>query len=267
VADDGSTTSRVLDRRRRAMPKILEVTGLDKRFGGVHVTRNVNFTLEEGEQSAIIGPNGAGKSTFFNLLTGYHPPDAGRVVFASQDITRWPPHRIVRAGISRAFQVSNIFSRMSVSENVRSAVQVRMGVGLSLFGRADAIGVEETGRMLDLTGLADKRAVIAGELSQGDKKRLELAIAIAGKPRLLLLDEPTAGMSVDEARGTMELVDRLNRELRLTVLFTEHDMSIVFNHASRLTLLHRGEIVVQGTPEEVRADPTAQKVYLGEHDA
>ena len=247
------------------MAAILEVTGLHKHFGGVHVTRDMNFSMDEGEQSAIIGPNGAGKSTFMNLLTGYHRCDAGKVVFEGQDITNRTPHRIARLGISRAFQISSIFAKMSVAENVRSAVHAQMRRSFSIFGVAARIGVGETDRVLSLCGLEGKRGLVAGELAQGDKKRLELAIALAGKPRLLFLDEPTAGMSIEEARSTMELVDRLNRELGLTVLFTEHDMGIVFNHARKLTLLHRGEIVVQGTPAEVRANEIAQKVYLGEH--
>jgi len=247
------------------MAAILEVTGLHKHFGGIHVTQDVNFSMEEGEQSAIIGPNGAGKSTFMNLLTGYYRCDAGKVVFEGQDITNRPPHWVARRGISRAFQISSIFSKMTVAENVRSAVHAQMRHSFSIFGVASRIGVEETGRVLSLCGLEGKRDLLAGELAQGDKKRLELAIALAGKPRLLFLDEPTAGMSIEEARSTMELVDRLNRELQLTVLFTEHDMGIVFNHARKLTLMHRGEIVVQGTPEEVRANEIAQKVYLGEH--
>ena len=244
---------------------ILEVTGLEKHFGGVHVTCNVDFAMQEGEQSAIIGPNGAGKSTFINLLTGYHRPDAGKVVFAGEEITGLPPHMVARRGISRAFQVSSVFARMTVGENVRAAVHAQMRATFRLFVPARSLGVEETARVLALCGLESKRDLMAGELAQGDKKRLELAIALAAKPRLLFLDEPTAGMSIEEARSTMALVDRLNRELKLTVLFTEHDMGIVFNHARRLTLLHRGEIIVQGTPAEVRANETAQKVYLGEH--
>ena len=247
------------------MAAILEVTNLHKHFGGIHVTRHVNFSMEQGEQSAIIGPNGAGKSTLMNLLTGYHRCDSGKVVFEGRDITNRPPHKIARLGISRAFQVSSIFTKMTVVENIRSAVHAQMRRSFSIFGAASRIGIEETGRVLALCGLNAKRDLVAGELAQGDKKRLELAIALAGRPRLLFLDEPTAGMSIDEARSTMELVDRLNRELKLTVLFTEHDMGIVFNHARKLTLLHRGEIVVQGTPAEVRANETAQKVYLGEH--
>lgn len=247
------------------MAAILEVSDLEKHFGGVHVTRGVCFSMEEGDQQAIIGPNGAGKSTFMNLLTGYHRPDGGKVVFAGRDITGMPPHRIARLGISRAFQVSSIFTRMCVADNVRAAVHAQMRVTLNVFASAARVGTQETARVLDLCGLVDKRDALAGELAQGDRKRLELAIALAGKPRLLFLDEPTAGMSIDEARSTMDLVDRLNRELKLTVLFTEHDMEIVFGHARWLTLLHRGEIIVQGTPAEVRANETAQKVYLGEH--
>ena len=245
--------------------KLLEVSKLNKRFGGLRVAQDIDFELSEGDQAAIIGPNGAGKSTFFNMITGHHFPDSGTILFDGTDITRWPPHRIARAGISRAFQVSNIFHRMRVLDNVRAAVHAEMGKSLSIFARADRIGMAETDSVLELCGLSDKAGVIAGELSQGDKKRLELAIALAGKPRLVLLDEPTAGMSLEETRQTMALVDTLNADFGVTVLFTEHDMSVVFNHARRVTLLHRGEVIIAGTPEQVRASETAQKIYLGEH--
>lgn len=244
---------------------ILEVTGLNKRFGGIHVTQNVNFAMQEGEQSAIIGPNGAGKSTFFNLLTGYHKPDGGKVVFDGQDITNLAPHVIARIGISRAFQISNIFPRMTVLENVRSAVHSHARVTMKIFASADHIGIPETHEALSLCGLSEKANDTAGTLAQGDKKKLELAIALAGKPKLLFLDEPTAGMSLEETHDTMNLVDRLNRDLGLTVLFTEHDMAVVFNHAKRVVLLHRGEIIVEGSPEQVRDNQTAQQIYLGEH--
>jgi len=244
---------------------VLEVVGLNKHFGGIHVTQNLNYTLAEGEQAAIIGPNGAGKSTFFNLLTGYHAPDGGRVLFDGRDITNWSAHRIARIGISRAFQVSNIFSNLTVLENVRSAVHSHMGITMNLLARADRIGIRESEEALELCGLSGRLRVTAGLLSQGDKKKLELAIAIASRPKLLFLDEPTAGMSHDETQDTMRLVDRLNAELGLSILFTEHDMSVVFNHAQRVTLLHRGEIIVEGTPDEVRGNETAQKIYLGDH--
>ena len=245
--------------------KILEVTGLNKHFGGLHATKGLDFYLKEGEQAAIIGPNGAGKSTFFNLLTGYHRVDSGRILFGGMDITNMPSHQIARAGITRAFQVSNIFPKLMVIENIRSAVQAQMGRVFDFFSRADRVGGEETEKILNLCGLTAKREIMAGELSQGDKKKLELALALAGKPRLLLLDEPTAGMSLEETRETMALIDDLNHKLNLTILFTEHDMAVVFNHARRVTVLHRGEKIIEGTPQEVRQNETAQRIYLGEH--
>lgn len=244
---------------------VLEVQNLSKSFGGLHAARDLSFRLHEGEQTAIIGPNGAGKSTLFNLLTGYYAPDAGRIVFDGASIAGQPPHRIARAGISRAFQIANIFGRLTVYENVRSAVQARQGLTFNLFGDAARLGTQRAKELLGLCGLEQRRDHPAGQLSQGDKKKLELALALAGEPKLLLLDEPTAGMSLEETRETMALVDRLNRDLGVTILFTEHDMSVVFNHARRIMLLHRGELVVEGTPDEVRANPSAQKVYLGEH--
>lgn len=245
--------------------KILEVIGLNKSFGGLQAVKNFDFVLFEGDRSAIIGPNGAGKTTLFNLLTGYHRADSGRILFDGIEITNCPSHRIANVGISRAFQITNIFPKLSVFENVRSAVQSQMGKAFDIFGRAAKIGTEETGNILYLCSLYERRTVLAGELSQGDKKKLELALALSGKPKLLLLDEPTAGMSLEETRETMELVDRLNEEFKLTALFTEHDMAVVFNHARRVTLLHNGEKVVEGTPEQVRMNKTVQRIYLGEH--
>ncbi len=244
--------------------KLLEVRGLNKRFGGLQVTKDLTFSLAEGDQAAIIGPNGAGKSTFFNLLTGYHRADSGRILFDGREITNLPPYLIARAGITRAFQVSNIFPRLTVLENVRSAVQAQMGRALDLFSRAERIGTAEAGGILHLCRLEAEGNSVAGELSQGDKKKLELALALAGKPKLVLLDEPTAGMSLEETRETMTLIDQLNQTLRLTVLFTEHDMAVVFNHARRVTLLHRGEKIVEGSPLEVRQNETVQRIYLGE---
>jgi branched-chain amino acid transport system ATP-binding protein len=244
--------------------KILDVTNLNKHFGGLHTTKDVCFSLFPGEKSAIIGPNGAGKTTFFNLLTGYHRVESGRILFDGVDITYRPPFEIARCGISRAFQVSNIFPKLTTFENVRSAVQAQMRKTYDLFGYADRIGNEQTEKIMTLCDLTQRQSVIAGGLSQGDKKKLELALALAGKPKLLLLDEPTAGMSVEETRETMSLVDRLNKEFNLTILFTEHNMSVVFNHAAKITMLHRGEVVVEGTPEQVRKNEVVQRIYLGE---
>lgn len=242
---------------------ILEIRSLNKAFGGISANKNVDFDLKQGAKEAIIGPNGAGKSTFFALVSGYHRPDSGSIRFDGKEITAQKPHEIARLGISRAFQVSNIFPRLTVEENVRSAIQVRSGKGFDLFSRADRVGLERTEEILSLCNLAPKRSRPAGELSQGDKKKLELALALAGQPKLLLLDEPTAGMSIEETRETMALVDRLNATFGLTILFTEHDMAVVFNHAQRITLLHRGQIIMTGTPAEVRANEQVQKIYLG----
>lgn len=248
------------------MSKIIEVTGLNKHFGGIYAAHDINFDMDKGAQEAIIGPNGAGKSTFFNLLTGYHKAESGKVVFDGISITGWPPYAIAKAGISRAFQVSNIFARMTVAQNVRCAVHAQTGEAMNIFSIASRLGTRETDEVLELCGLQDKHEVTAEELSQGDKKKLELALALAGKPKLLLLDEPTAGMSLEETQDTMNLVDKLNADLGLSIIFTEHDMAVVFNHAQRVTLLHRGEIIIQDTPKRVRANETAQKIYLGEHN-
>jgi branched-chain amino acid transport system ATP-binding protein len=243
---------------------ILKVKQLNKSFGGLKATNNVNYEMTRRELSAIIGPNGAGKSTFFNLLTGYHKVDSGEVRYKGRDITNWPPHRIVRLGISRAFQVSNIYPALTTYENIRQAILAQQKRTLSFFTPAERLAKPETDELLQTAGLSEHADTLAGNLSQGDKKRLELAIALGSQPDLVFLDEPTAGMSGEETQETMKLVERLNREKQLTILFTEHDMSVVFGYARRLTVLHQGTIIAQGTPEEVRANETAQKVYLGE---
>ncbi len=232
--------------RRKAIHEPIDTgsKNVEKSFGGLMAAKQINFNLVRGAKEAIIGPNGAGKSTFFALVSGYHRPDRGSILFDGHDITGHRPHQVARMGISRAFQVSNIFSRLTVLENVRSAVQVSNGRGFNLFHTAERVGLERTEEILTLCNLNQKRNVPAGELSQGDKKKLELALALAGKPKLLLLDEPTAGMSLEESKETMDLVDRLNEDYGLTILFTEHDMAVVFNHAIRITLLHRGEVVI-----------------------
>jgi len=243
---------------------ILKVMRLNKSFGGLKATNDVDYEMTTRELSAIIGPNGAGKSTFFNLLTGYHKVDSGKVFFKGRDITNWPPYKITRLGITRAFQVSNIYPALTTYENIRQAILTEQNKTLNFFTPAERLAKKETSELLEITGLSQHANMIAGNLSQGDKKRLELAIALGSKPQLVFLDEPTAGMSGDETHETMELVTRLNREMGLTILFTEHDMSVVFGYARRLTVLHAGAIIAEGTPEEVRANERAQKIYLGE---
>jgi branched-chain amino acid transport system ATP-binding protein len=247
-----------------AQDVILKVENLNKSFGGLKATTQVHYQMLSGELSAIIGPNGAGKSTFFNLLTGYHKVDSGKVAFKGIDITNWAPHKIVRLGIARAFQVSNIYPRMTTYENVRQAILAQQKMTLRFFTPAERLVRSDTSELLRVSGLSRHTNSVAGNLSQGDKKRLELAIALGSKPDLLFLDEPTAGMSGEETHETMELVARLNREMGLTILFTEHDMSVVFGYARRLSVLHAGTLVADGTPEEVRANEEAQRVYLGE---
>ena len=243
---------------------ILKVEHLNKAFGGLQATNDVNYEMQTGELSGIIGPNGAGKSTFFNLLTGYHKVDSGRIFFHGKDITNWTPHRISRLGIARAFQVSNIYPALTTYENIRQAILAQQKRTLNFFTPAKWLAKEETQELLNVTGLSQYADMIAGTLSQGDKKRLELAIALGSKPKLLFLDEPTAGMSGEETHETMNLVKRLNQEMDLTILFTEHDMSVVFGYAKRLTVLLQGTIIAEGSPEEVRKNEAAQKVYLGE---
>jgi len=243
---------------------ILKVEHLNKSFGGLLATCDVSYEMQAGELSAIIGPNGAGKSTFFNLLTGYHQADSGRVLFQGKNITNWLPHRISRLGIARAFQVSNIYLALTTYENVRQAILAQQKKTLNFFTPAHRLAKKETLELIEVAGLSRHADMVAGNLSQGDKKRLELAIALGSKPELLFLDEPTAGMSREETHETMNLVKRLNQEMGLTILFTEHDMAVVFGYAKRLTVLHQGAIIAQGSPEEVRSNATAQKIYLGE---
>lgn len=243
---------------------ILKVQNLNKSFGGLQATHNVSFEMNPGELSAIIGPNGAGKSTLFNLLTGYHKVDSGKIFYQGKDITNRAPHRIARLGIARAFQVSNIYLALTTYENVRQSVLAQQKRTLNFFTPARQMAQKETTELIEITGLTDHKNMEAGNLSQGDKKRLELAIALGSKPELLFLDEPTAGMSGEETHETMELVSRLNKKMGLTILFTEHDMSVVFGYARRLTVLHQGSIIAEGRPEEVRVDETVQKIYLGE---
>lgn len=243
---------------------ILKVVRLNKSFGGLKATHDVDYEMTTGELSAIIGPNGAGKSTFFNLLTGYHKVDSGEVYYKGKDITNWPPHKIARLGITRAFQISNIYPALTTYENTRQAILTEQNRTLNFFTPAERLAKKESLELLEITGLSQHANMMAGNLSQGDKKRLELAIALGSKPQLVFLDEPTAGMSGEETRETMELVARLNKDMGLTILFTEHDMSVVFGYARRLTVLHQGTVIAEGTPEEVRANKRAQKIYLGE---
>lgn len=246
------------------MAVILETHDLMKDFGGFVATNHVSLQLEEGERHAIIGPNGAGKTTFFNLITGHLRPTGGTVRFEGKDITGMVPHKVVRLGLARSFQRINIYPRMTVFENVQVACIARDHKHFKLFTLGEPQNREDTADLLDLVGLDTEAEEIAGELSYGKQKQLELAIALAENPRVLLLDEPTAGMSPQETTEAIALVDRITKERNLTLLFTEHDMGVVFGISDRISVLHHGEIIASGLPDEVRNDPEVRRVYLGE---
>ena len=245
---------------------VLETHGLIKDFGGFLAINGVDFALEDGEKHAIIGPNGAGKTTFFNLITGHLLPSQGSVTFNDRNITGMPPHRIVRLGLARSFQRINIFPRMTVYKNIQTALIARNNRHFSMFTPAITQNREETRELLELVGLEGEADEIAGELSYGKQKQLELSISLAENPSILLLDEPTAGMSPQETREAIALVDQIAQERALTLLFTEHDMSVVFGIADRISVLHHGEMIASGLPEEVRRNPEVRRVYLGEAD-
>ena len=243
---------------------LLAVSGLNKRFGGVVAARDVAFTLEAGDMLAIIGPNGAGKSTTFNMVGGQLKPDSGIVLLAGQPITGLAPRAIWRLGVGRTFQIAQIFVSMSVAENVQMALISWAGEGMSLGAPAEARHRAEALNLLDLVGMRGEAARPVWELAYGDVKRVELAVALASQPKLLLMDEPTAGMAPTERAQLMALTARIARSQGIGVLFTEHDMDAVFAHADRIIVLARGEIIAEGRPDEVRANARVKQVYLGD---
>ncbi len=243
---------------------MLEVRDLRKSFGGFEAVGGVSLSVAAGQVTAIIGPNGAGKTTLFNLITGHVRPDAGVVRFDGRDITGLAPHDVCRLGVGRSFQRTNIFPRLTVFQNVQAAFISHRRRGLDLFTPVDRLYRDETQALLASLGLLDRSGEMSGFLSHGAQKQLELGIALASEPRLLLLDEPTAGMSAVETRDTIRLISRIARERGLTLLFTEHDMEVVFSIAQTITVLHQGRVIAGGTPAEVRGDPEVRRVYLGE---
>ena len=243
---------------------MLEARDLRRTFGGVTAIDGVSLALAQREIVAIIGPNGAGKSTLFNLLTGHLRPDAGSVRLGGRDVTGLAPHRLCALGVGRSFQRTNIFPKLSVLENVQAAIIAHRGRGRDLWSRAEGLFRGEAQALLRDVNLLDKAALAGGALSHGNQKQLELGIALAGRPELLLLDEPTAGMSAAETRDSMALLRRIATERGLTLLFTEHDMGVVFSTAQRIAVLHQGRLIAAGTPEEIRAHPEGRRVYLGQ---
>jgi branched-chain amino acid transport system ATP-binding protein len=241
----------------------LQVDGLVKHFGGVTAVNGVSLTVEPGERHAIIGPNGAGKSTLFNLIAGELAPTAGAVSLDGRDITHLPVHQRTRLGVGRTFQRNNLLPGLTVLENVWLAVQQRQGIGRHWFRAATHFTAvrERAEAILAQVGLLPEGEALVKELAYGQQRALEIALALATDPTILLLDEPTAGMSPAETAEMTRLISTLPRAL--TLLIVEHDMDVVFSLADRLTVLHYGQVVSQGTPAAVRADPLAQKIYLG----
>jgi branched-chain amino acid transport system ATP-binding protein len=240
---------------------LLSIDQVSVAYDKVEAVRSVSLAIEPGQIVTVIGPNGAGKSTFFNCLTGVLRPTSGRIVFDGQDITGLPPNRVSRQGVARSYQITNILPGATVLENVRIAAQSRHhGWSLLRHHRSFRDLLDRAGSVLGSVGLHEKDDELAVNLSHGEQRNLEIAIALATDPQLLCLDEPTAGMSVTETHATVELVRRIARNL--TILVVEHDMEVVMNLAHRITVLHYGEVLAEGTPEEIQANPRVQEVYL-----
>ena len=238
--------------------------GLSKAYGGVQAVRDVSFSVQAGEVVAMIGPNGAGKTTCFDMLNGQLAPDAGEIRLGQTSLAGLAPHRIWRLGVGRTFQITATFGSMSVRENVQMALLSHHRMLASILSSAARCCVEEADALLERVGMARQAERPCAVLAYGDLKRVELAVALAHRPRLLLMDEPTAGMAPGERGELMQLAAALARSDRIAVLFTEHDMGVVFGYASRVIVLHLGEIIASGTPDEVRADPKVREVYLGD---
>jgi branched-chain amino acid transport system ATP-binding protein len=255
------TAAAPTDGRSGAASAIFRTEALTMRFGGLTALSNVSLSIARGEIRAVIGPNGAGKSTLFNCITGVLRPTSGRIVFDGEDITGLPPHRISQKAIARSYQITNILPGATVLENVRIAVQSRHH-SWSLLKHHRSYGdvIERARSVLTSVGLADKEAELAANLSHGEQRNLEIGIALATEPKLLCLDEPTAGMSVTETHATVELVRRISANL--TILIVEHDMEVVMGLARTITVLHYGEVLAEGTPSEIQGNPRVQEVYL-----
>ncbi|HUB16291.1 MAG TPA: ABC transporter ATP-binding protein [Acetobacteraceae bacterium] len=247
------------------MTAMLEVRGVSKHFGSLRAVQDVSMTVAAGELRAIIGPNGAGKTTFFNTISGFFPPTSGDIVFDGEVVTRLPVAKRVARGMARTFQITEIFPELTVRENVRIGAESAAGMKLSLWrGKAAAAQVEaRIEELLGLVGLAGKGDRLVGEMSHGDQRAAEIAMALTLQPRLLLLDEPTAGMGEQETYQIAGLIRRLHRNSNYTIVLIEHDMRVVFNLADRISVLDQGKLLADGTPAEIAADPHVQAAYLG----
>jgi branched-chain amino acid transport system ATP-binding protein len=243
---------------------ILQTRGLRKHFGGVQAVNGVDLSVATGDLRAIIGPNGAGKTTLFNLLTGDLAHDSGQIYFGGKEVSGLRPDELCRRGMGRTFQITSIFRRLTVQENVQTALLTHHRRQFNIFAPARRLYREAAASLLERVGLAEQATKPSGILSHGDQRRLEMALALAAEPRLLLLDEPTAGMAPRERHEIMQLAARIAADTALTIVFTEHDMDVVFAVATRITVLHQGAVLAEGAPAEVRANPDVRRVYLGE---
>ncbi len=244
---------------------LLRVQDVSRHFGSLVAVDHVSMTVEPGELRAVIGPNGAGKTTFFNMISGFFPPTSGSIVFDEKDITAMPAHRRVAAGMARTFQITEIFPELSVRENLRIPVEVAAGLRLRpwLSRAADAKIRARLDELLGMGGLAEKADRLVGELSHGDQRATEIMMSLALKPRLLLLDEPTAGMGDQETYDVTRLIRRLHRDERLTIVLIEHDMRVVFHLADRIMVLAEGAVLAEGSAAEIAKDERVQAAYLG----
>jgi branched-chain amino acid transport system ATP-binding protein len=245
---------------------ILQVENLKKAFGGLQAVNNVSFTIETGELSAIIGPNGAGKTTLFNLITGSLSPDSGKVLFKGESIFRLPHYKIVRKGVGRSFQRTNIFPTLTVFENVRAAILFHQKKNFEFFRNTNTLEDvnRATKQILESLNLIDKADFTSNTLAHGDQKLLDIGVALGLEPDLLLMDEPTAGMSPEERWNTVAMIQKLWKARKMTVVFIEHDMDMVFSISQKVRVLHYGEIIAEGTPEEISGNKVVIEAYLGE---
>jgi branched-chain amino acid transport system ATP-binding protein len=244
---------------------LLQVQNVSRHFGSLVAVAGVSLTVEPGELVAVIGPNGAGKTTFFNLISGFFPPTSGAIVFDGRDITKLPPHRRVALGMARTFQITEIFPELSVRENLRIPVEVAAGLRVApwLSKEKDAALRLRVNELMEMGGLTAKADRLVGELPHGDQRATEIMMSLALNPRLLLLDEPTAGMGDQETYDITRLIRRLHRDQGLTIVLIEHDMRVIFHLADRIMVLAEGSVLAQGTPAEIGANELVQAAYLG----
>jgi branched-chain amino acid transport system ATP-binding protein len=245
---------------------IIETRGVTKHFGGLRAVDGVDLQVREGDLHSIIGPNGAGKTTLFNLISGYIKPSSGQVFLRGKEITGTPLHRMAHMGLGRSFQITNIFPTLTVLENVRLAAQAQGKDSFKLWRPAGEFTVysERALQALQDVGLAEKAGTTAGILPHGDKRKLELAIILAGDPQVLLLDEPTAGMASEQVPALVEMIARIRAKGRKTIILVEHNMGVVMNVSDRITVMHQGRVLAEGNPQEIAANEAVQKAYLGE---